>query len=60
MFRIRRAAPAVSRIFNGTPACQPELPPASRQMDGRAAEGSTASTLYKLQRIQNNNIYGGG
>jgi len=62
MFRIRRAAAAAgksrrSRIFNGAPARQPELTPASRKMDGSAAEGSTTSTLYKLQRIQNS---GGG
>jgi len=43
-----------SRIFNGAPACQPELTPASRKMDCGAAEDSEGSRLYKLQRIQNN------
>jgi len=42
---------AASRIFNGAPARQPELTPASRKIDGSAAEGST---LYMLQRVQNN------
>jgi len=42
---------AASRVSNGVPASQPELTPASRKMDGGAAEWSIGHTLeIKTQR----------